>query len=215
MPLELPKKLPLRREVDHEIELELGARPSAMYPYRMAPLELEQLRRQLKELIDAGHQTCSKRSKMAHCGAYFVIKIDNVASSYFLSQKKFSPKQARWQDFLAKFNYVLEYKLGTTNMGADALSYKSKLDTMSQASGYLMASLKEGKLEKGAYQGVYDSKWADHPGQKRTLALLEVAYYWPNMRDDVQMYVKTCLVGQNVWLHRLDIATLHKHEIFS
>lgn len=52
MPPELPKKLPPRRKVDHEIELEPRAKPPAMCPYRMAPPELEELRRQLKELLD-------------------------------------------------------------------------------------------------------------------------------------------------------------------
>ena len=60
MPSELPKKLPPRREVDHEIELEPGAKPPAMAPYRMAPPELEELRRQLKELLDAGYIQPSK-----------------------------------------------------------------------------------------------------------------------------------------------------------
>ena len=54
MQSELPKKLPLRREEDHKIKLEQGAKPPAMGPYRMAPLELEELRRQLKELLDVG-----------------------------------------------------------------------------------------------------------------------------------------------------------------
>ena len=36
------------REKDHKIELELGAKPPVMGPYRMAPPELEELRRQLK-----------------------------------------------------------------------------------------------------------------------------------------------------------------------
>ena len=54
MPPELHKKLPPRREEDHKIELELGAKPPTMGPYKMAPLELEELRRQLKELLDAG-----------------------------------------------------------------------------------------------------------------------------------------------------------------
>lgn len=54
MPNELPKKLPPRREVDHRIELAEGAKPPAMAPYRMAPVELAELRRQLKELLDAG-----------------------------------------------------------------------------------------------------------------------------------------------------------------
>ena len=45
MPPELPKKLPPRREVDREIELEPGVKPPAMCPYRIAPPELEELRR--------------------------------------------------------------------------------------------------------------------------------------------------------------------------
>ena len=52
MPLELPKRLPPRRDEDHKIELEPGAKPLAMGPYRMGPSELEELRRQLKELLD-------------------------------------------------------------------------------------------------------------------------------------------------------------------
>ena len=60
MPLELPKKLPPRREEDHKIELESRAKPPAMGPYRMAPPELEELRRQLKELLDAGFIQPSK-----------------------------------------------------------------------------------------------------------------------------------------------------------
>ena len=42
----------------------------------------------------------------------------------------------------------------------------------------------------------HDSAWAGHPGQKRTLALLEASYYWPRLRDDVEAYVRTCLVCQ-------------------
>ena len=57
---ELPKTLPPRREVDHMIELEAGAKPPALAPYRMAPPELEELRKQLKELLEAGHIRPSK-----------------------------------------------------------------------------------------------------------------------------------------------------------
>nr|GEU37490.1 hypothetical protein [Tanacetum cinerariifolium] len=60
MPKEFPKKLPLRREVDHTIELETGSKPPTKAPYRMPPLELEELRKQLKELIDAGYIRPSK-----------------------------------------------------------------------------------------------------------------------------------------------------------
>ncbi|XP_070022046.1 uncharacterized protein [Nicotiana sylvestris] len=60
MPEELPKHLPPRQEVDHKIELEPGAKPPAFAPYRMAPPELEELNKQLKELLDVGHIRPSK-----------------------------------------------------------------------------------------------------------------------------------------------------------
>lgn len=54
MPSELPKELPPKRGIDHRIELVPGARPPAQAPYRMPPAHLEELRRQLKDLLDAG-----------------------------------------------------------------------------------------------------------------------------------------------------------------
>ncbi|KAL0546314.1 hypothetical protein IC582_016221 [Cucumis melo] len=50
----LPKSLPPRRMIDHEIELVPGAKPSAKNAYRMVPLELAELRKQLDELLNAG-----------------------------------------------------------------------------------------------------------------------------------------------------------------
>ncbi|KAK3037410.1 hypothetical protein RJ639_030172 [Escallonia herrerae] len=55
-----------------------------------------------------------KKMTVVHClrtwrhyllGSRFLIKTNNIATSYFQSQKNLSPKQARWQDFLAEFDY--------------------------------------------------------------------------------------------------------------
>ena len=54
MPPELSKKLPPRRQTDHQIELVPGSRPPAQAPYRMTPPELRELLKQLTELLDAG-----------------------------------------------------------------------------------------------------------------------------------------------------------------
>ena len=56
----LPKQLPLRREMDYNIELELGAKPLARTPYRMSSSELEELQREIKELIDVRYIQPSK-----------------------------------------------------------------------------------------------------------------------------------------------------------
>ena len=54
MPAELPKELPPQRPIDHKIELLPGTKAPAQAPYRMPPAELLELRKQLKELLDAG-----------------------------------------------------------------------------------------------------------------------------------------------------------------
>ncbi|GJX16761.1 putative nucleotidyltransferase, ribonuclease H [Tanacetum coccineum] len=67
-------------------------------------------------------------------GSRFVIKTDNITTSYFQTQKKLSPKQARWEDFLAEFDYQLEYKPGKANVVADTLSCKAEFAAITQAS---------------------------------------------------------------------------------
>ena len=54
MTLELLKKLPPRRQTDHQIELVPGSRTPTLSPYWMTPPELTELRKQLMELLDAG-----------------------------------------------------------------------------------------------------------------------------------------------------------------
>ena len=53
-----------------------------------------------------------------------------------------------------------------------------------------------GGLRKDLLQETHDAKWAGHPEEERTLALLARSYYWPKMGEDVQAYVKSCLVCQ-------------------
>ena len=52
-PDELPG-LPLQRVVDFGIELHPGTSPISMTSHRMAPIELQELRVQLQELLDKG-----------------------------------------------------------------------------------------------------------------------------------------------------------------
>nr|XP_025697450.1 uncharacterized protein LOC112798992 [Arachis hypogaea] len=51
-------------------------------------------------------------------------------------------------------------------------------------------------LRRKLVRKCHDTKWAGHQGQRRTLALIESSYYWPQMRDEVESYVKTFLVCQ-------------------
>ncbi|XLU64181.1 hypothetical protein S245_023390, partial [Arachis hypogaea] len=80
---------------------------------------------QEKEMTAVVH--CLRTWRHYLLGSHFIVKTDNVATSYFQTQKKLSPKQARWQDFLAEFDFEFEYKSGKTNVVADVLSRKAEL----------------------------------------------------------------------------------------
>lgn len=88
---------------------------------------------------------CFKTWRHYLLGDHFIVKTNNVATSYFQSQMKLSPKQARWQDFLAEFDYSLEYKPGKANVVADALSRKAILaNVVSSTSSNVVDTIKEG-----------------------------------------------------------------------
>ena len=52
-PYELPG-LPPQREIEFNIDLYPGTKPISIPPYHMAPLELEELRKQLDHLLNIG-----------------------------------------------------------------------------------------------------------------------------------------------------------------
>ncbi|KAI3469025.1 hypothetical protein Pfo_025688 [Paulownia fortunei] len=122
MPDELPKKLLPKREIDHKIELELGTKPPAIAPYRMAPPELEELRRQLIELLDTGW---------------------------------IRPSKAPY--------------------GAPVFSRE---------------------LKKLAVEGKTKQLWVEDGLLYTKGQCLYATYFWPHMRDSVDLYVKTYLVCQ-------------------
>ena len=53
MPAELPKELPPRQPIDHKIELLPWTKSPTQAPYRMSSTKLLELRKQLRELLDA------------------------------------------------------------------------------------------------------------------------------------------------------------------
>ena len=67
-----------------------------------------------------------------------------MATSYFLKQKKLTPKKIQWQAFLAEFDFVMEYKPGKANLVADALSRNAVLAAITSPKFPLVDRIKEG-----------------------------------------------------------------------
>ncbi|KAI5681851.1 hypothetical protein M9H77_03079 [Catharanthus roseus] len=123
-----------------------------------------------------------------HPIAYESRELNEMERRYTVQEKEMTAiiHCIRWQDFLAEFDYSLEYKPGKANVVADTLSRKVELTSISRW----------GNLQRELIKECHDSKWAGHLGMKRTLALLKITYYWPQMQDEVESYVRTCLICQ-------------------
>ncbi|KAK3035333.1 hypothetical protein RJ639_034041 [Escallonia herrerae] len=201
-----------------------------------------------KELLAVVH--CLRVWRHYLLGSSFIVRTDNIVVSHFLSQSKLTSKQARWQELLAEFNFMLEYRAGSTNSVADALSRRTELNqvalmamnaivrvdsrvainiekkirkafTRDPVAQQLLKLIESGKtrqfwqedsllmtkgrrvyvprvddLRRTLIRECHDTLWAGHAGGERTLALLQQGYYWPQMGDEVQEYVKTCLTCQ-------------------
>ncbi|KAL0302203.1 UNVERIFIED_CONTAM: RNA-directed DNA polymerase [Sesamum angustifolium] len=186
---------------------------------------------------------------MIHCleawrhyllGTKFTIVTDNVANTYFKTQRKLFQKQAHWQEFLGEFDFEWVYRPGKHNNVVDVVSRKlveeyvaaltvvesDFLDQNRESSktdaGYLklVEQVQSGLVRKywldcgllyakggrvfvpmgtlrcRLLRKTHDPQWAGHPGINRMVALLARRYYWPRMEEDVEAYVRTCLVCQ-------------------
>jgi len=54
----------------------------------------------------------------------------------------------------------------------------------------------KGRIRELLLKECHDGPLASHGGAKRTTTFLKKSYYWPNLKDDAERYVKTCLVCQ-------------------
>ena len=66
---------------------------------------------------------------------------------------------------------------------------------------------KSGDLRRVVIRECHSTYWAGHPGEDRTTALVQQGYYWPQMRDDIADFVKTCLICQQDKADRLTLTT--------
>ncbi|KAL0301589.1 UNVERIFIED_CONTAM: Retrovirus-related Pol polyprotein from transposon.6 [Sesamum radiatum] len=76
-----------------------------------------------------------------YLGSPFVVETDNTAVSYLMTQPKLTSRQARWQELLMEFHFVLEYRAGSSNHVADALSRRADLATLGLVAGLSSSSV--------------------------------------------------------------------------
>lgn len=80
-----------------------------------------------QELLSVIHAFKTWKHLLQGAKRKFMITTDNTPTKHVMTVKELSPRQARWAEFLAEFNFDIDYAPGETNVVADALSRRPDL----------------------------------------------------------------------------------------
>ncbi|KAL0440174.1 UNVERIFIED_CONTAM: Retrovirus-related Pol polyprotein from transposon, partial [Sesamum latifolium] len=139
-PEDLPG-LPPHREVDFEIETIPGAAPISIAPYRMAPLELKELKKQLEELLDKGFI----RSSISPWGAPVL----------FVKKKDGSMRLCVDYRQLNRITIKNKYPLPRIDDLLDQLKGATVFSKIDLRSGYWQLRIEEKSIPKTAFRTRY------------------------------------------------------------
>jgi hypothetical protein len=88
---------------------------------------------------------------------------------------------------LEEFDYEIVYKKGTQNTNADALSRIGRLSKENTCKVKI-----DGDSKKKILYEFHDAPVGGHRGMNGTYRAIKSLYNWPNMRRDIEVYVKQC-----------------------
>ncbi|WMV08475.1 hypothetical protein MTR67_001860 [Solanum verrucosum] len=162
-PTDLPS-IPQYRDIDFYIDLEPGTRPISFPPYRMAPIELRELKAQIQELLDKGfiHLSASlwgapvyfgKTKSFVGITSYyrrFVKNFSSIAKHLTRLTKKEVPFE--WTDKCEKSFQKLQTLLTTTPILTLRWKVKISFFIMRDRKKDEFMALKQGGMTVAAYE---------------------------------------------------------------
>ena len=120
-------------------------------------------------------------------GRRFKIVSDHRPLKWIVSVKDPGSRLMRWRIQLEEYDYEIVYKPGVQNANADALSRIGALVKEGSESGEIDPQLKLEILKEN-----HDSVLGGHRGMNKTYEAIKNRYKWPNMKQEVEEYVKRC-----------------------
>ncbi|GJV86004.1 putative reverse transcriptase domain-containing protein [Tanacetum coccineum] len=121
--------LPRAQQVEFQIDLVPGVAPVARAPYRLAPLELQELSTQLAPILALSE---GSENLVVYCdasrkglGAVLMQSLQHI-----LDQKELNMRQRRWLELLSDYDCEICYHPGKANVVADALSCKERIKAL-------------------------------------------------------------------------------------
>ena len=93
----------------------------------------------------------------------------------------------RWRIRLAEYDYEMVHKSGSLNTNADALSRIGRVGAIEE-----QTDTPDEKTRKQILYEFHDSSVGGHRGMNKTYRAIILQYTWPNMRCDVEDYIRRC-----------------------
>ena len=88
---------------------------------------------------------------------------------------------------LAEYDYEIVHKHGARNTNADALSRVGSCSEVKEST----SAMDESKKRKILYE-FHDSPVGGHRGMNKTYRAIKLRYTWPNMKREIEDYVRKC-----------------------
>src|SRR5580692_9035980 len=151
-----------------------------------------------------------------------IVRSDHNNLKYFKSPKKVTPRQARWMNHLADYNFIIHHLPGKQNTIADLLSQRKDLErgmnndytTVLPDNLFLRTTYlpNDNQKRQQALRNIHDTPTGGHPGISNTFDLVKRKYHGPKLREFVENYVKECAKCQESKTIRTPHAPLHHFD---
>ncbi|XP_076933094.1 uncharacterized protein LOC143598882 [Bidens hawaiensis] len=218
-PEELPG-IPPERDVEFRIDLVPGTAPIAKSPYRLAPTELKELKKQLDELLEKGIIRPSsspwgapilfvknKDGSMRMCIDYRELKKvtrkANVVADAVSRKEHEKPKRVRALRLELQIDLITQIKEAQKKaIEENQISEEKRNDTIDSLVkgddnvlrlGNRIWVPKIDGLRERIMSEAHRSKYMMHPGSDKMYQNLKPNYWWNGMKKDIALYVAKCL----------------------
>ena len=98
----------------------------------------------------------------------------------------------RWRIKLEEYDYEIVFKKGIFNMNADALTRVSSLVSDQGVTEEKLKQIADDETRTTILYEYHDSPMGGHWGMNKTFREIRKRYEWPNMKRDIENYVKKC-----------------------
>jgi transposase InsO family protein len=122
-------------------------------------------------------------------GRKFKVASDHKPLLWIMNIKDPGSRLLRWRIKLEEYDYEIVYKKGALNTNADALSRISGLVLEDEVCP--KEEISPEKKKQILYE-FHDAPMAGHRGMNSTYKAVKSNYSWPNMKQEVEDYVRRC-----------------------